>query len=152
MGSPGRTALTDVLAGRPARAGPLTFAAFMEACLYHPEHGYYTRRVPATGPRDYVTSPEVGPLFGRLLAWQLQEMWERMGQPTGVDLVEGGAGRGALAGAILETVQTKAPDFAAALRVTLVDVSPRLREQAQASLKAHGERVRVAERLAARAA
>ena len=152
MGSPGRTPLTDHLVERIARAGPLTFAAFMEACLYHPEHGYYTRRVPATGPRDYVTSPEVGPLFGRLLAWQLQEMWERMGQPTGFDLVECGAGRGALAGAILETVQTKAPDFAAALRVTLVEVSPRLREQAQASLKAHGDRVRVAERLPTRVA
>src|SRR3989304_1015715 len=149
MGSPGRTPLTDDLIERIARAGPLTFAAFMEACLYHPEHGYYTRRVPAPGPRDYVTSPEVGPLFGRLLAWQLQEMWERMGQPTGFDLVECGAGRGALAGAILETVQTKAPDFAAALRVTLVEVSPRLREQAQASLKAHGDRGRGAERLPA---
>src|SRR3990170_2601077 len=96
MGSPGRTPLTDHLVERIARAGPLTFAAFMEACLYHPEHGYYTRRVPATGPRDYVTSPEVGPLFGRLLAWQLQEMSERMGQPTGFDLVECGAGGGPL--------------------------------------------------------
>jgi len=152
MGSPGRTPLTDDLIERIARHGPLTFAAFMEACLYHPEHGYYTRRVLAPGPRDYVTSPEVGPLFGRLLAWQLREMWERMGQPARFDLVECGAGRGALAGEILETVQTKAPDFAAALRVTLVEVSPRLREQAQASLKTHGERVRAAERLPARMA
>src|SRR3972149_5557126 len=93
MGSPGRTPLTDHLVERIARAGPLTFAAFMEACLYHPEHGYYTRRVPATGPRDYVTSPEVGPLFGRLLAWQLREMWELLGRPGRFDLVAGGAGR-----------------------------------------------------------
>src|SRR3990172_4339525 len=98
MGSPGRTPLTDHLVDRIARDGPLTFAAFMEACLYHPEHGYYPRRVPAPGPRDYVTSPEVGPLFGRLLAWQLQEMWERMGQATGFGLGEGGAGRGGVGG------------------------------------------------------
>src|SRR3990167_2675679 len=97
MGSPGHTPLTDDLIERIARAGPLTFAAFMEACLYHPEHGYYTRRVPAPGPRDYVTSPEVGPLFARLLAWQLGEMWELLGRPGRFDLVEGGAGRGALA-------------------------------------------------------
>src|SRR3989338_9235791 len=149
MGSPGRTALTDVLVDRIARAGPLPFAAFMAACLSHPEHGYYPRRVPATGPRDYVTSPEVGPLFARLLAWQLGEMWELLGRPGRFDLVECGAGRGALAAGILEAVRAKAPDFAAALRVTLVEVSPRLREQAQASLKAHGDRVRAAARLPA---
>ena len=149
MGSPGRTALTDVLVDRIARAGPLTFAAFMEACLYHPEHGYYTRRVPATGPRDYVTSPEVGPLFGRLLAWQLREMWELLGRPGRFDLVECGAGRGALAAGILEAVHAKAPDFAAALRVTLIEVSPRLREQAQAALEGQGERVAIVEQLPA---
>src|SRR3989304_72031 len=134
MGSPGRTPLTDDLIERIARAGPLTFAAFMEACLYHPEHGYYTRRVPAPGPRDSVTSPEGGPLFARLLAWQRGEMWELLGRPGRFDLVECGAGRGALAAGILEAVPAKAPDFAAALRVTLIEVSPRLREQAQAAL------------------
>jgi SAM-dependent MidA family methyltransferase len=119
----------------------------MEACLYQPEHGYYTRRVPERGQRDYVSSPEVGPLFARLLAWQLQEMWEQMGRPTGFDLVECGAGRGALAAGLLETVHAEARDFAAALRVTLVEASPGLREQARATLKTHGERVQVGERL-----
>jgi len=147
MGSPGRTALTDVLVGRIAREGPLTFAAFMEACLYHPEHGYYTRRVPERGPRDYVSSPEVGPLFAQLLAWQLGEMWEALGRPARFDLVECGAGRGALAGEILETVQTKTPDFAAALRITLVETSLRLREQTRAALEKQGERVAIVERL-----
>src|SRR3990170_1465708 len=141
MGSPGRTALTDVLVGRIVRDGPLTFAAFMEACLYHSEHGYYTRRVPERGQRDYVSSPEVGPLFGRLLAWQLGEMWEALGRPGRFDLVECGAGRGTLASAILESVHRQAPDFAAALRVTLVEVSGPLREQARASLAQYSAQV-----------
>jgi len=146
---PSRTPLTDILVKRIERQGPLTFAAFMEACLYHPEHGYYTRRVPAQGRRDYVTSPEVGPLFGRLLAWQLREMWELLGRPSRFDLVECGAGRGQLAAHILDTVHATALDLAAALRVTLVEVSPGLREQANAALAKYRERAQVDERLPA---
>ncbi|MFQ5664249.1 MAG: hypothetical protein ACE5HL_10500 [Terriglobia bacterium] len=55
-----RTPLTDILVERIEREGRLTFAAFMEACLYDPEHGYYTQRLPATGTRDYFTSVDVG--------------------------------------------------------------------------------------------
>ncbi|HLD78902.1 MAG TPA: SAM-dependent methyltransferase, partial [archaeon] len=77
------------------------------------------------------------------------EMWELLGRPGRFDLVECGAGRGALAAGILEAVRAKAPDFAAALRVTLVEVSPRLREQAQAALEGQGERVAIVERLPA---
>ncbi len=149
MGSPRRTALTDILVARIARDGPLTFAAFMEACLYDPAHGYYTRRVPERGQRDYVSSPEVGPLFARLLGWQFDEMWEALGRPARFELVECGAGRGALAAGILESVHRQAPDFAAALRVTLVETSLRLREQAQAALEGQGERVAIVERLPA---
>lgn len=150
MGSPAerRTPLTAVLLERIARQGPLTFADFMQACLYHPDYGYYTQRVPASpAGRDYVTSPQVGPLFGRLLAWQLGEMWEALDRPARFDLVECGAGRGRLAGDLLAAAGEQAPDFAAALRVTLVETSPALREQARAALASYGERVRLGDRL-----
>lgn len=140
-----RTPLTDILLERIARDGPLTFAAFMEACLYHPEHGYYTHSVPAEGARDYVTSPQVGPLFGRLLAWQLREMWEGLGRPAGFRLVECGAGCGALAEQILASLAEQAPDLAETLQVALVETSPCLREQARAALRRHGERVQFVE-------
>lgn len=149
MGSSGRTPLTEILLERIARQGPLTFAAFMEACLYDPAHGYYTQRVPARGQRDYVTSPEVGPVFGRLLAWQLRELWEGLVRPARFDLVECGAGRGELAAEILKTAGEKAAGFAAALRLTLVETSPGLRQQARASLAAYQERVKFVEQLPA---
>lgn len=152
-----RTPLTSLLLERIACDGPLTFAAFMEACLYHPEHGYYTRQVPERGARDYVTSPDVGPLFGRLLAWQLGEMWERLGRPARFDLVEAGAGHGGLAEQILAAARepasgdpasgAQAPEFARALRVTLVEASPRLREQARAALERYAGQVRLTDRL-----
>ncbi len=139
-----RTPLTDILVERIAREGPLTFAAFMEACLYHPEYGYYTRH---RAGRDYVTSPEVSPLFGRLLVRQLEEMWGILGRRERFDLLECGAGSGLLAGQILAAAGELFPDFFRALRVTLVESSRGLRERAREALRAHGDKVRFEERL-----
>ncbi|HSC77694.1 MAG TPA: SAM-dependent methyltransferase [Candidatus Acidoferrales bacterium] len=129
-----RTPLTDVLLQRIRRDGPLTFAAFMEACLYHPEYGYYSQGRSAHGAGDYFTSPDVGPLFARLLARQFREMWEALGRPRTFDLVECGAGRGRLAAQLLAAVVEQGSDFAAALRVTLVEASPQLRVEAEKSV------------------
>ncbi len=135
-----RTPLTDVLLERIRRDGPLTFAAFMEACLYHPEHGYYSQGRSAHGAGDYFTSPDVGPLFAQLLARQLCEMWEALGRPSAFDVIECGAGRGRLAAQLLAAVAEQGSDFAAALRVTLVEASPWLRVDAEQSV---GNRARV---------
>ena len=59
------TPLSRILADRIQREGPITFADWMEACLYHSEHGYYRRGQPTVGREgDFLTSPEVHPLFG----------------------------------------------------------------------------------------
>ena len=73
------------LRDRIARSGPMTFRTFMEACLYHPEHGYYTTSAaaPSRGG-DFLTSPEVHPVFGALVARTLRELWQMMGEPPSV--------------------------------------------------------------------
>lgn len=144
-----RTPLTDILLERIRRQGPLTFAAFMEACLYHPEHGYYTHHLPASGASDYFTSADVGPLFGRLLGRQLEELWVRLGHPARFDLVECGAGRGRLAQQILAGIPERAPGLGDCLRIMLVESSPRLRRQAEAALAGHGERIQFSAELPA---
>ena len=143
MASPAtsHTPLTDILLERIECEGPLTFSAFMEMCLYHPEHGYYTAHIAESRKRDYFTSPDVGPLFGRLLGGQLRELWELLGQPARFDLVECGAGRGRLAGDILGWAAEHAPTFLTALRVTLVETSGPLRRQAAKDLQAYGKQV-----------
>ena len=75
--------------------GPLAFPEFMEAALYHPQHGYYSRRPPPIGRGgDYYTSAQLQPVFGRLLAQQI-ERWRRdLGSPRDFTVVELGAGRG----------------------------------------------------------
>ncbi len=125
-----RAPLTDILLERIRRDGPLTFAAFMEGCLYQPEHGYYSQARSARGTGDYYTSPDVGPLFARLLAQQFREMWEAHGRPASFDLTECGAGRGRLAAQLLAAVAEQGSDFAGAFRLTLVELSPLLRAEA----------------------
>ena len=82
--------------------GPIPFAAFMEAALYDPEGGFY-----ATGGQagrrggHFLTSPEVGPLFGAVLARALDGWWEELGRPSPFTVVDAGAGPGTLARAVL---------------------------------------------------
>jgi len=136
-----RTPLTDLLLERIRREGPLTFAAFMEACLYHPEHGYYTRGRLAEGAGDYYTSPDVGPLFARLLLVQLREMWAALDRPNVFELVECGAGRGELAAQLLSEVPKVVDGFEISLWLVLVERSAELRAKAEERL--YGESVQV---------
>ena len=130
------TPLAELLAERIRRYGPMTFADFMRECLYHPVHGYYSK---PEGKRfaDYYTSVDVHPVFGRLLARQFAEMWERLERPDEFTLVEAGAGVGRLAGHILDACETKSPAFYESLRYVAVERSAARREQALAGTKRH---------------
>jgi len=120
--------LLSLLVERIRRQGPITFAEFMQACLYHPAWGYYTRRVPE-GADDYYTSPEVHPIFGRLLARQFAEMWEVLGKPEPFHLVEFGAGDGRLAAQVMRWVEESRPELAKCVRFLLIESSAARRER-----------------------
>ncbi|HEY7294786.1 MAG TPA: SAM-dependent methyltransferase [Dehalococcoidia bacterium] len=107
-------------------AGVLTFRQFMQMALYDPDEGYYRRREPIGAHGDYLTSPELHPLFGALIRSQLEEMWELVGRPATFAVVEMGAGSGALARAIVGTPAADA--FDDALRYAIVEPDRRLRE------------------------
>ncbi len=117
------TPLAALLAERIRRFGLITFAEYMRECLYHPVHGYYSQPESARFA-DYYTSPDVHPIFGRLLARQFAEMWEQLNRPSEFLLVEAAAGAGRLAKHILEFAQSKLPDFYASLRYVAVERSP----------------------------
>ena len=137
MNGPRRqTPLASLLAERIRRFGPITFADYMRECLYHPAHGYYSR-AEAGRFADYYTSVDVHPVFGRLLARQFAEMWERLGRPAEFRLVEAGAGVGRLASHILDFVETRLPEFYRALHYVAVDRSNARREQAASRLGRH---------------
>ncbi len=117
--------LEDHLRDRIDRLGPLRFSTFMEAALYEPTHGFYEGAGGAAGRRaDFVTSPEVGPLFGAVMANALDGWWRAAGQPDVWVVVEVGAGPGTLARAVLSAE----PACAAALRYVLVERSAHQRQ------------------------
>jgi SAM-dependent MidA family methyltransferase len=127
--------LREVLRAR----GAVPFATFMDLCLYHPEHGYYTRGLGGGGGRDYVTSSGVHSAFGRLVARQAAEMWRLLGGPRRFRFVEFGPGEGRFAADFLAEAG-RDTSFAAALEYLLVERSPALRSR-QERLLAGGPRL-----------
>ncbi len=127
--------LVRELRERIARGGPMTFRDFMEAALYHPKHGYYSTNAGVAGRGgDFVTSPEVHPIFGTLVAKTLLELWDAMGRPLRFDVVDQGGGSGLLARDALRWAHEREPSFAAALRYTLVERSAAMRAEQERAL------------------
>lgn len=73
------------------------FAEFMERALYDSEHGFYESGQAGRRGGHFITSPEVGPLFGAVLARMLDCRWDELGQPDLFTVVDAGAGPGTLA-------------------------------------------------------
>lgn len=105
------------------RRGPVPFSEVMEFALYDPDHGFYATSGSAGRRGDFLTSPEVGPLFGAVVAAALDSWWRDAGSPDPFVVVEAGAGAGTLARSMLAA----APECAPALRYVLVERSAALR-------------------------
>ena len=126
--------------------GSIGFDRFMHLALYEPGLGYYANPsrkfgLLARGGSDFVTAPELSPLFGQALAVQVAEALAA----TGTDEVwEFGAGSGALAAQLIGALGALGQPLS---RYTIVDVSGALRERQQARLAACGARVQWASAL-----
>jgi SAM-dependent MidA family methyltransferase len=115
--------VADRIATQIRREGAITFDAFMELALYD-DDGFFGRgRGAGRRGRDFMTSPEVGPLFGTCVARALDRWWRHLGRPDPFLVVEAGAGTGRLAREVLRA----GPACLAALRYVLVERSAGLR-------------------------
>ena len=105
---------------------PLPFDEFMRQALYGSD-GFYTRPGGGHAGRrgDFLTSPEVGPLFGAVIAAYLDAEWQRLGEPDAFTVVDVGAGPGTLARSIIAAK----PACSVALRYVAVEVSTPQRAQ-----------------------
>jgi len=111
--------------------GWIGFARYMQLALYEPGLGYYSagaRKFGAAG--DFITAPEVAPVFSRCLAVQCAEVLENLG---GGDLLELGAGSGVMAAALLGELERR---DALPRRYFILDVSADLRQRQQETLAA----------------
>lgn len=107
----------------------------MGLALYGP-NGFYTSGGSAGRSRgDFITSPEVGPLFGAVLARALDHWWHELGRPEEFVVVDAGAGPGTLARAVISA----RPECADALRYVAVEVAAAQREAHPAGIESLAE-------------
>jgi SAM-dependent MidA family methyltransferase len=120
-----------VAAAIGAAGGFIGFDRYMELALYAPGLGYYAAGARKFGPQgDFVTAPEISPLFARALAAQVAQAFEF----TAPAIVEFGAGSGALARDLLVSLAERG---VAVERYAIVEVSADLRARQQALLAGH---------------
>jgi NADH dehydrogenase [ubiquinone] 1 alpha subcomplex assembly factor 7 len=117
------------LAADIRRHGPIPLDQVLERALYDRDGGFYESGGRAGRQGDFLTSPEVGPLFGAVVARALDAWWADLGSPDPYVVVEAGAGPGTLA----RTILAASPACAPALRYVLVE-----RSAAQRRLHAQG--------------
>jgi SAM-dependent MidA family methyltransferase len=121
-----RTLVDDRIA---ASNGFLSFADYMEAVLYAPGLGYYSAGAQKFGAAgDFITAPELGPVFARCLARLAGRALEQLG---GGVIIEVGGGSGALAADLLLAMRDSPPD-----RYLLLEVSGELRKRQRDTLEA----------------
>lgn len=111
--------LGRAIADHIGRNGPIGFDEYVAHALYTPGLGFYAGGGGAGRRRDFLTSPEVGPLFGAVVGRALDGWWDDLGRPDRLVLVEAGAGPGTLARTILSSTPRCAE--AGALDVVLVE-------------------------------
>lgn len=100
--------LKEKLKSEIKKKGKITFARYMEIVLYDEALGYYFNQIPY---EDYLTSPKIHPVFGKLIATKILEMWEKTGCPRVFTIVETGAGDGSLCRQILDSTVSFYPEF-----------------------------------------
>ena len=114
----GRMLLEDI-----QRDGAMRIDAFHHKSLYHPTEGYYKHAAVLGSRGDFLTAPELSPLFGEVVGAWLLHQWIQLGCPQPIQLLELGPGRGTLMGDVLRTVQKLRPAFFENLSIYLVEVS-----------------------------
>jgi NADH dehydrogenase [ubiquinone] 1 alpha subcomplex assembly factor 7 len=131
------TPLEREIAAAIAADGPISLERFMTLALMHPKHGYYRHRIPIGRSGDFITAPEIHQMFGELIGLWAAEVWEAMGEPSLLRLVELGPGRGTLMADMLRAARVM-PPFRAALDIHLVEQSEVLIDCQRQALAASG--------------
>lgn len=123
--------LLQILHQQLAEQNALSFADFMHQALYTPDLGYYSSGLPKIGRQgDFITAPELTPLFGYTLANQCQQILSVVSAPH---ILEFGAGTGALCISLLTQLERLhcLPDC-----YYILEVSAHLQEQQKERIQA----------------
>jgi len=103
LSPPPNQALLDCIVDEINAEGKISFARYMALALYHPQWGYYRTALQKFGPEgDFITAPELSPLFGECVARWCQAEMQALNRPACI--LEFGAGSGRLAATLLNTL------------------------------------------------
>jgi len=131
-------------------AGPISVSTFIQESLLNPIYGYYyTAKKDTVNPSeqnvigregDFVTSPEITSVFGEMIGLWCVNMWERMGRPKNLEIVELGPGKGTLMHDLLDSLEHTSSStiqgFKSALKkVNFIEGSEALKEVQKDKLK-----------------
>ena len=114
--------------------GPLLVSDYMGEALFNPEFGYYMTRDPIGKRGDFITAPEISQMFGELIGLWSASVWEKMGSPRRINLIEIGPGRGTLMADALRAISA-IPSFLDAINIHLVENSPSLQKRQKRNLE-----------------
>jgi len=110
--------LKEIIQHKIESEGPMPFEEFMGLALYHPEGGFFASgALRSVKAGDFLTSPEVSPLFGETLAVHVEREHRRIGDP--IEVIDAGAGSGSLLRSLLASIEIPA---------RAVEASPAARE------------------------
>jgi NADH dehydrogenase [ubiquinone] 1 alpha subcomplex assembly factor 7 len=112
--------LEDALRARIEAAGPIPLEDWMAAC----NQAYYAKGTALGAQGDFITAPEISQVFGELLGAWCAVVWQMMGGPMPVRLIELGPGQGTLMADMMRAV----PALRQAAEIHLVETSPGLRK------------------------
>lgn len=118
--------LLELIKSRLRKQGNLPFVDFMQLALYDPQFGYYSAGLQKFGAQgDFITAPELTPLFAQTLANQCQQVFLNLPEPC---LFEFGAGSGRLCVDLLTALEQKSclPE-----KYYILEISPNLRQRQQ---------------------
>ncbi len=123
--------LADHIREKIEQKGPIPFSTFMEMALYEPGLGYYSAGLQKFGEGgDFVTAPQLGNVFARCLAKQIEQVGSELGQ---YEIIEAGAGTGILAADLIKALQDKHPPT----RYRILERSAHLRQVQKEILTQH---------------
>jgi len=112
------SAAESITAAISAAGGAISFEQYMGLALYG-EGGFYQDGGKAGRRGDFITSPEVGPLFAAVVARYIDDCWNELGCPDSFDVVEVGAGPGTLARGVFDAQ----PACLSAMKYVAVEIS-----------------------------
>lgn len=130
------TSAENYLQQNIAQHGSISLGEFFSFAVSHPQHGYYASQAPFGREGDFITAPEISQMFGEMIGAWVYDTWQQLGEPGTFNLLEFGPGRGTLMSDILR-VTMKSDTFRSAARISLVEVSPSLKQSQKETLSGH---------------